>query len=283
FGLQKLIRNDDDVYLFNFSSQIGVEQVLERGSWMIRKSPITLNKWSPSLSLKKGEVTKVPVWVKLYGVLVFAYSDDGLSLIATQIGKPIMLDTFTGSMCVDLWGRISFARALIEVSLESLLKTKVVMYIPNDEDDKHTKEVIRVEYEWKPPHCIDCKKFRHSHIQCPKQVKEPTPSAPSGVATHASNVDEQDEGFTETSSLKDETKNTVEDDVGGSGDKRTDPINGSDSLSQNISDPIGSGSLKVVADKVQEEDSLWSHFQRANMASTNKSIDYVDESDEDEV
>ncbi|GKB15752.1 hypothetical protein Tco_0849675, partial [Tanacetum coccineum] len=42
---------------------------------------------------------------------------DGLSLIATQIGKPIMLDAFTSLMCEDSWGRINFARALVEISV----------------------------------------------------------------------------------------------------------------------------------------------------------------------
>ncbi|GKC27925.1 zinc knuckle CX2CX4HX4C containing protein [Tanacetum coccineum] len=68
-----------------------MEQVLERGSWMICKSPIILNKWSPSLSLKKGEVTKVPVWVKMHNVPLLAYSDVGLSLIATQIDMALYM------------------------------------------------------------------------------------------------------------------------------------------------------------------------------------------------
>nr|GEV51264.1 hypothetical protein [Tanacetum cinerariifolium] len=50
----------------------------------------------------------------MHKVPIVAYSEDGLSLIATQIGTPIMLDAFTSSMCVDSWGRIGFARALIE-------------------------------------------------------------------------------------------------------------------------------------------------------------------------
>ncbi|GJX44062.1 mutator type transposase [Tanacetum coccineum] len=145
FGLQKPMKNDDGVYLFKFSSSAGIEKVLERGPWMIRKSPIILTKWSPSLSLRKVEVTKVPVWVKLHGVHVFAYSDNGLSLIATQIGKPIMLDAFTSSMYVESWGRISFAHALIEVSVNSVLKKEVVMATPNEEDEGYTREVIRVE------------------------------------------------------------------------------------------------------------------------------------------
>ncbi|GJU00958.1 retrovirus-related pol polyprotein from transposon TNT 1-94 [Tanacetum coccineum] len=92
-------------------------------------------KWTPNISLKLGVVTKVPVWVKLYNVLVVAYSEDGLSLIATQIGKPIMLDAFTSSMCVDSWGRISFARALIKIDVNLDLKKEVKMVIPDDEDD----------------------------------------------------------------------------------------------------------------------------------------------------
>ncbi|GJR97603.1 putative reverse transcriptase domain-containing protein [Tanacetum coccineum] len=130
FGFEKITRNDEGVYLFKFASKSGMDQVLEKGPWLIRKSPIILNKWTACVSLKKGEVTKVPVWVKLYNVPVLAYSEDGLSLIATQIGKPIMLDAFTSSMCVESWGRISFARALIEISASSVLKKEVIMAVP---------------------------------------------------------------------------------------------------------------------------------------------------------
>ncbi|GJV46602.1 hypothetical protein Tco_1431138 [Tanacetum coccineum] len=153
----------------------GLEQVLQSGPWIIRKSPIILTKWSSSMSLKKGEVTKVPVWVKMHNVPLLAYSEDGLSLIATQIGKPIMLDAFTSSMCVESWGRIGFARAIIEVSLDSELKKEVIMAIPNEEGNWYIKEVIRVEYEWKPPHCVECKSFGHSPTTCPNHVNEVVP------------------------------------------------------------------------------------------------------------
>nr|GEU98543.1 hypothetical protein [Tanacetum cinerariifolium] len=95
----------------------------------------------------KYEVNKVLVWVKLYNVPVLAYLGDGLCLIATQIGKLIMLDAFTGSMCVDSWGRISFARALIEVCANSVLKKEVIMAIENEEGDEYTREVYQVDYE----------------------------------------------------------------------------------------------------------------------------------------
>ncbi|GJS45081.1 trichome birefringence-like protein 3 [Tanacetum coccineum] len=136
----------------------------------------------------EDNVTRVPVWVKLHKVPVVAYSDDGLSLIATQIGKPIMLDAFTSSMCVEAWGRIGYARALIEVGADKELKQEVIMAVPNvdDEGATHTFEKIRVEYEWKPPLCVDCHVFGHTTEKCPKRVLE----KPSPI------VETDDDGFT---------------------------------------------------------------------------------------
>ena len=110
------MKNDVGVYLFKFNSKDGVDRVLQSGPWLIHKSPLILYKWTLKVSLTKNEVTKVPVWIKLHDVPLHAYSKDGLSLIVTQFGKPIMLDAFTSSMCVDSWGHISFALALVDLS-----------------------------------------------------------------------------------------------------------------------------------------------------------------------
>nr|GEU30345.1 hypothetical protein [Tanacetum cinerariifolium] len=167
FGFEKITRNDEGVYLFKF----------------------------------KGEVAKVPVWVKLYNVPVLAYSVDGLSLIATQIGKPIMLDAFTSSMCVEAWGRISFARALIEIDARSVLKKKVIMAIPKEVGNGHIMEVICVEYEWKPPHCVECQSFGHNLNLCPKQVRVEILKT-SAMDSKATTMEENDDGFVEVKSRK---------------------------------------------------------------------------------
>ncbi|GJS42106.1 hypothetical protein Tco_0567149 [Tanacetum coccineum] len=113
-----------------FASSAGVEQVLQQGPWMIRGTPIILNKWTQNLSLSKDGVTKVPVRVKMHKVPIVAYLEDGLSLIGSQIGNPIMLDAFTSAKYVDTWGRIGYACALIEVSAEKELKQVVTMAVP---------------------------------------------------------------------------------------------------------------------------------------------------------
>lgn len=185
FGLQRVMLNNG-FFLFQFSSKEGMDNVLEAGPWLIRSIPIFLNIWTPNTTLAKEEVTSAPVWLKLYNVPIVAYTEVGLSLITTQIGKPIMLDSYTSSMCVKSWGRNTYARALVEVSSLKELMDHVVVAVPYPNGSGHSLVRIEIEYEWQPPRCAECKIFDHNDGACPKRVKQ---------ANVKSNTDE--EGFIE--------------------------------------------------------------------------------------
>ncbi|GJR61930.1 zinc finger BED domain-containing protein RICESLEEPER 2 [Tanacetum coccineum] len=102
-------------------------------------------------SLLKEELTSIPIWVKLHDVPLQGFEEDDISLIVTFIGKPVMLDSYTSSMCNDSWGRSSFDQCLIEVNSEADLVDVVTIGIPSLIGDDFTKETIRVEYEWRSP------------------------------------------------------------------------------------------------------------------------------------
>nr|GFD32348.1 hypothetical protein [Tanacetum cinerariifolium] len=75
-------------FLFiKFSSSVGLEGVLEHGLWLIHSVPLILRKWIPTAELSQDELTSVPVWVKINGVLMLAFTAEGLSAIATQLGR----------------------------------------------------------------------------------------------------------------------------------------------------------------------------------------------------
>ncbi|GJT72221.1 hypothetical protein Tco_1031507 [Tanacetum coccineum] len=76
-----------------------------------------------------GKRVACPV-VKLHGVPVTAFSEDGLSSIATKLGTPLMLDSYTSNMCIQSWGRSSYARALIKVRVDVELKDNIVVAMP---------------------------------------------------------------------------------------------------------------------------------------------------------
>ncbi|GJS64078.1 zinc knuckle CX2CX4HX4C containing protein [Tanacetum coccineum] len=142
YGLTRIMMNSKGLFFFQFKTSKGLEDVLENGPWMICNSRIILKKWSMNTRLCKEELTRIPVWVKIYNVYIQVFSEDGLSIIASQIAKPIMLDSYTSSMCIESWGRRS----------------------------GFTIETVNIEYEWKLPRCDPCKIFGHVHDNCPNKV-----------------------------------------------------------------------------------------------------------------
>ncbi|XP_021985819.1 uncharacterized protein LOC110882016 [Helianthus annuus] len=174
FGLQKTMMNASGYFFFKFADENGMMNAMKGGPWIIRSQPLFLNVWSPSSKLEKKEVKTVQLWVKIHEVPLAAYTEDGLSMIATAIGNPIALDTYTTSMCLDSWGRSSFARALVEISADKEFKEEIVIAVPVLEGDGFVKEKMYVEYEWSPHRCSFCKVFGHHDGDCPKQIRQVT-------------------------------------------------------------------------------------------------------------
>ncbi|GJU94038.1 sugar transport protein 13 [Tanacetum coccineum] len=84
YGLKR-IQLHEDFFMFQFNTKEGMESVMENGPWLIRFVPLILNIWTPNTDLKKDVITSAPLWVKLHHVPIVAYSEVGLSLIATQL------------------------------------------------------------------------------------------------------------------------------------------------------------------------------------------------------
>ncbi|GJW15582.1 ribonuclease H-like domain, reverse transcriptase, RNA-dependent DNA polymerase [Tanacetum coccineum] len=118
--------------------------------------------------LENEDVGNIPVWVKLHGVLVTAFSEDGLSVIATKLGTPIMLDSYTADMCMQSWRRSSYTRVMIELRADVELKDTIVVAMPQINREGFYMCNVRVGYEWKPPRCACYKIFGHTQVECPK-------------------------------------------------------------------------------------------------------------------
>ncbi|GJZ88375.1 zinc knuckle CX2CX4HX4C containing protein [Tanacetum coccineum] len=166
-GQKRIMMNSKGFFFFKFDSRAGLEAVLEGDPWLICKSLIILKKWSMDTRLLKEELTRIPIWVKLHDVPIQVFEEDGISQIATFIGKP--------------------------VNLEADLVDVVTIGIPSLSGDDFTKETIHVEYKWRPPRCDTCKIFGHVHDYCPKKVASPPIVATFNVVTP--NVEKTNDGF----------------------------------------------------------------------------------------
>nr|GEX31879.1 hypothetical protein [Tanacetum cinerariifolium] len=183
FGLKR-IQLHEDFFMFQFNTKDGMKSVMESGPWLIWGVPLILNVWNQNTDLEKDIIKVAPLWVKLHHVPIVAYSEVGLGLITTQLGKPIMLDSYTSNMCVSSWGRNTYAQALIEFSAKEDLKDSIVIAIPLRNGKGHSLAKIEIEYEWTPPRCVSCKVFDHTNEKCPKNPKKDVP------------IPETDDGFT---------------------------------------------------------------------------------------
>nr|GEU35497.1 hypothetical protein [Tanacetum cinerariifolium] len=237
------------------------EQVLEQGPWLICNVPLILTKWTPNMVLTKDKVTKVPVWVKLHKIPVMENTKDGLSIISTKIGKPVMLDAFTTSMCSDAWGRMGYGRTLIEISARKELKKEVIMGVPDVEGKGHTNVSIQVEYEWKPPLCSECHAFGHNIKQCPKRIVEPV------KANKEVNGEVKDDGFINVN--RRQKKGEVADCL--NSEKRTNRIN------NNMVDNINLVSLRNSFESLMENDKILDVNDKSDL------INEALEDDEEEV
>nr|GEZ17749.1 hypothetical protein [Tanacetum cinerariifolium] len=146
------------------------DDMLENGPWFIRNNPLILKKWHPYEYLLKKDVRTVPVWVKLHGVPITAFSEDDLNAIATKLGTPLMLDSYTYNMCMQSWGWSIYARVMIELRADLELKDNIVVAMPKIKREGHYICNVRVEYGWRPPRCASCKVFGHIHEECLKNT-----------------------------------------------------------------------------------------------------------------
>lgn len=86
-GLVNVLSSDKGFYFFKFIYDDGVEKVLKGGPWHMANCPIVLRKWQPNLCLSKEDFSTVPLWVKIYGIPLEFQFADGLSYMASRVGK----------------------------------------------------------------------------------------------------------------------------------------------------------------------------------------------------
>ncbi|GJZ33203.1 putative reverse transcriptase domain-containing protein [Tanacetum coccineum] len=152
YGLvRSMFSSSTGLFSFQFSSMDSLDAMLENGPWFIRNNLLILRKWHPDVNLMKEDVGTIPVWVKLYGVPVTAFNEDGLSAIATKLGTHLMLDSYTSDMYMQSWGRSSYAKAMIEMRADVELKDNIVVAMPKITGEGYYTCNIRVGYEWKLP------------------------------------------------------------------------------------------------------------------------------------
>ncbi|KAL0293293.1 UNVERIFIED_CONTAM: hypothetical protein Sradi_6945800 [Sesamum radiatum] len=146
-----------------------MEEVIEGGPWLFHGQAIVLQKWEPGMVLRKLQHTQVPVWIKLRHLPVELWTTEGLSIVASGVGRPLYPDAITRA-CT----RLDFARVCVMLDISAKLLKHIVIMIPK-EDGSEMACKVDVEYEWLPPKCTACHSLGHPIKECPTMKPKPPP------------------------------------------------------------------------------------------------------------
>ncbi|GJY86090.1 RNA-directed DNA polymerase, eukaryota, partial [Tanacetum coccineum] len=108
----------------------GIDATIVDGSWLIQNVTLILKKKTPDANIMKEDVCNILVWVKFHDIPITAFTKDSLSVIATKLSTPLMLYYYTSAMCTDSLGRLSYARAMVELRAYVELKDTLVVVVP---------------------------------------------------------------------------------------------------------------------------------------------------------
>ncbi|KAL0455379.1 UNVERIFIED_CONTAM: hypothetical protein Slati_0877100 [Sesamum latifolium] len=156
-------------YFFEFKTTAAMEEVIEGGPWLFRGQPIVLQKWEPGMMLRRLQHTQVPVWIKLRHLPVELWTTEGLSTVASGIGKPLYPNAITRA-CTTL----DLARVCVMLDISSKLPKHIVIIVPC-EDRSESACKVDVEYEWLPSKCNVCMSLGHPMKECPSMKPKQPP------------------------------------------------------------------------------------------------------------
>ncbi|KAF7150685.1 hypothetical protein RHSIM_Rhsim02G0109600 [Rhododendron simsii] len=163
YGIKDVLCNEKGFFFFLFGAEGAYRKISEVGAWHFAGRLMVLLEWHSELDYEKEGMNKLPLWIQLHNVPLQYWTEEGLSYLASAIGKPMYADEM-----VEATSRISYARICVEVDVQSILPHSIDLITSSGRLVK-----INVKYPWRPLKCVSCKVF--GHTDCSQQVKDPLP------------------------------------------------------------------------------------------------------------
>ncbi|KAL2240790.1 UNVERIFIED_CONTAM: hypothetical protein Sindi_0720200 [Sesamum indicum] len=117
-GLREVKARMNGFFFFQFKTVAYMEEATDGGPWLFQGQLIVLQKWETGMAMRKLKHIQVPIWIKLRHLPVELWTNQGLSIVASGIGKPLYPDTITKA-CT----RLDFAHVRVMLNVTSVAKT----------------------------------------------------------------------------------------------------------------------------------------------------------------
>lgn len=128
-GLSKVLLHEKGYYIFKFNSAVDRDNVLALGPWYISNKQIMLKHWKKGINVTKESYPKAPIWVKLRHIPLSYWNVEGLSYIASGVGKPLFFDKVT-----EKFDTLPYARMCVEIDVDTPLPSSLLVVVFDDDE-----------------------------------------------------------------------------------------------------------------------------------------------------
>lgn len=104
-GSVDVISEDNGPFFFQFGDPKDKDEVLLNGPWFVAGRLQVLRPWRPKLETENTLLSTIPIWIKLFGLPKHFWTPNGISYVASAIGRPLHMDEATENR-----SRLSFAK-----------------------------------------------------------------------------------------------------------------------------------------------------------------------------
>ncbi|KAJ4838675.1 hypothetical protein Tsubulata_003107 [Turnera subulata] len=136
--------------MFQFPTEASLSRALYGGPWHVSGIPLILRPWDSKIQPLDTSTSILPVWIQFRGVPLELSLREGLSYLASAIGKPLHMDQDCSKLlksdCINVCAEVDFRKPLLP---------NLVVNLDGEEF------TIGVSYSSKPQQCTLCSKWGH--------------------------------------------------------------------------------------------------------------------------
>ncbi|XP_074277647.1 uncharacterized protein LOC141601278 [Silene latifolia] len=157
-GVDKISFLPNRIFLVRFKTMAQQQMVLNNRHLIFDNKPVIINEWKPDVELVKYDVSKIPIWMKIYGLDIKFWGLDCLRKLGGCVGQFIKCDDATSNKAF-----LGYARVMIEVKIGQQFPTELPFM-----DENGKPQCVRLAYDWLPTTCTGCKGMGHTVDVCRK-------------------------------------------------------------------------------------------------------------------
>lgn len=186
-GLISVMQKEGRKFIFKFNSAAAMHSVLAHGTWYFERKPMVVTPWGKSV--EQNQLQDMPLWIKLSNVPDCYWTKEGISCLASVVGKPLFADKLTSK-----FETLPFAKVCVLYEAGKPLPTSIPAITLDPMTENKIQVEVRVEYPSKLLFCSGCKSLGHITGACPitKRVwvakEKPVESIPSVASSNPTRV-----------------------------------------------------------------------------------------------